>query len=819
MASSARKRSPSTVEPSPIEGQREKRQRLSTTCEWILKQPAYKSWKASEESASPILWLHGPPGSGKTFLAQSIVDFIQEDNVELETNVFSYFCDANSTPSSLIRSLLVQLQQHPALGEETRVKVISSTTEPSSGDLSLPLDITHKLWDTLSGVLPEIPNTTLIIDGIDELPERFLQPQDFDLPSKLATLSEIDDKKTKVLLSSRSHANIRRALKDFPNLLVTEELVKEDLERFIESEITKFPALEAWSDLIRPEVLEQSEGNFVWAGLAVKELAANASMRGSGQSKDDLRESLKNISTSLDDLYTSVISKQAAVLSSDQISLRNQILQWTLFSVRPLRSDELLNAIAVQSGANPKDIEADAIEACGSLIKIENGAWKPVHHSLREYLLKEHEPSKQTLVVDQKSSNLMIARCLLSYLSDPPFSRIDEPLNQDFQYTHPLVEYATLYWVHHVSNAGTDSNLQDLIIKFFSPPTICVEWADILLPHYLPRSTLPIPPRPFNTARFFHLFALKGQLVSYFPANLRADFAKKVEDLLRHSYEGFLAQAQSKSGPESLDAVKRLLDLAEVYSWLPAYKSKAVSLLQAASFIISKNPDPSAQQLRAAVPQALADYYKRAGKYEDARKLLMSMLADETLLSDDFARMFALDSLGWVNMRLGDLNAAEPLLRDATDLAAQIYGNHSPMTLRPKVTLAETLSKLGRHEEAGVFCAELKRQLSDHHTNGVPLPKDSISQLHTLGMILMQEGKFQEAMDTYRVVVDDRRKIFGEMHGMTLGAEMQLGIAMEKAGDPDGAKTLFGNLLPRQEKALGEGHPDVKEVKQRLAQL
>ncbi|KAH8693400.1 NACHT and ankyrin domain protein [Phaeosphaeriaceae sp. PMI808] len=819
MASSARKRSPNTIEASPIERQQAKRQRLPTTCEWILKQPVYTSWRASEGGGSPILWLHGPPGCGKTFLAQSIVDFIEEDNFKLEKNVFSYFCNANSTPSSLMRSILVQLQQHPALGEETRADVISLTTEPLSGDLSLPLDITHKLWDTLSGVLSEIPNATLIIDGMDELLERYLQPPDFDLPSKLATLADIHGKETKLLFSSRTHASIRRALKDFPSLLVTEELVREDLERFIESEIIKFRELEAWSDLIRPEVLDQSEGNFVWGALAVKELATNASIRASSQSEDDLRANLKNIPTSMDDLYTSIISKQVAVLSSNQISLRNQILQWTLFSVRPLRSDELLNAIAVQSDANPQDIEADAIEACGSLIKIENGAWKLVHHSLREYLLKELEPSNQTRLVDQQSSHLMIARCLLSYLSDPPFSRIDVPLNQDFQYTYPLIEYATLYWVHHVSNAGPDSNLHDIISEFFGPHTICVEWADILLPHYLPRSSLPIPPRPFNTARFLHLFALKGQLTSYFPENSRADFAKQVEDVLRHSYEGFLVQAQSKSGPESIDAVKRLLDLAEVYSWLPGYKSKAVSLLQAASFIVSKNSDPNAQQLRAAVFQSLADDYKRAGKYEDARKLLTSIMADEILLSDDFARMFALDSLGWVNTRLGDLNAAEPLLRDATDLATQIYGKHSPMTLRPKVTLAETLSKLGRHKEAEVFCTELKRQLSEHHTNGVPLPRDSISQLHTLGMILMQEGKFQEAMNTYRVVVDDRRTMFGEKHGMTLGAEMQLGIAMEKAGDNDGAKTLFSNLLPRQEKALGESHPDVKELKQRLVQL
>jgi len=178
--------------------------------------------------------------------------------------------------------------------------------------------------------------------------------------------------------------------------------------------------------------------------------------------------------------------------------------------------------------------------------------------------------------------------------------------------------------------------------------------------------------------------------------------------------------------------------------------------------------------------------------------------------------MFALDSLGWVNMRLGALEVAEAHLQDAKDLAAQIYGNHSPMTLRSKVTLAEVLSKRGRHDEAEALCAELKRQLHQHRHDGVPLPKDSISQLSTLAAILMQEEKFREAKETYQVVVDDRRRMFGDTHGMTLWAEMQLGIATVKAGDEDSAKIILRNLLPRQEKALGEDHPNVKEVKRML---
>lgn len=292
-----------------------------------------------------------------------------------------------------------------------------------------------------------------------------------------------------------------------------------------------------------------------------------------------------------------------------------------------------------------------------------------------------------------------------------------------------------------------------------------------------------------------------------------------VGDKLLVTYQSFSAQTQANAGPETLETVQRLLDLAEVYSWLPTYKSQALAQLQAASFIIAKDTSLEAQDLSITVSQALADEYKRAGKYVDAERLLSDLASNDRLPQKDLRRIFASDSLGWVSMRLDDLSAAETYLRLANDLAAQIYGTLSPMTLRSKVTLAEVLAKLGRHDEAEALCVTLKEQLRQHSSDGVPMPKDSISQLNTLAAIFMQEEKFDEARTTWRVVVDDRRETFGDEHGLTLWAEMQLGIATEKAEDKHGAKNVFVNLLARQEKALGDNHPDVKEVKRRLEQL
>jgi tetratricopeptide (TPR) repeat protein len=519
----------------------------------------------------------------------------------------------------------------------------------------------------------------------------------------------------------------------------------------------------------------------------------------------------------LDDLYDQIISQQAEMLTAGQKILRNQILRWLLFAVRSLHLPELAHAIAVESNIYIQDLATQATEVCGSLIKIENSQLKLVHHTLREYLLRDIESRTTTIDVDRKQSNLAIAKTLLTYLSHPPSAGIEEPLyDPHYMRTRPIAEYAALYWVYHISNASQNPDLLQQIGQFVDSANF-VEWADRLLPHFLPLSMLPTPPRPFNNARFFHLLALKGQLCTYFPESERVEFTNKIETRLRLVYEGFLAEAKAKSGRTSLDVVQRLLDLSELYSWLPGYKSQTRAMLLESSEIISEHISADAGDLSITVTQALADEYKRAGKYAEAKGLLEQFLSNDSLESKDPRRMFALDGLGWVHMRLNNLEAAEITLRNALKLATDLYGKQSPMTLRSKVTLAEVLGKIGRHTEAEALCADLKEQLRQHRHDGVAMSRDSVSQLNTLAMIFAQEEKYEDAKNTWQVVVDDRRKAFGMEHGMTLFAEMQLGNAMKKAGDKAGAKSLFVNLLPRQEKVLGGKHPNVQEVKQQLS--
>jgi len=135
-------------------------ERQITSGQWILNDPLYNQWRISANSS---LWIHGIPGSGKTFICSRIID----DNAEycnvLDSNAFVYFYfDSTDSllqqPSELLRSMILQLvdtsSQTRELFEEfatgpLRLKGQSRQSRPQLSDADL-LMISTRIIQTLT---------------------------------------------------------------------------------------------------------------------------------------------------------------------------------------------------------------------------------------------------------------------------------------------------------------------------------------------------------------------------------------------------------------------------------------------------------------------------------------------------------------------------------------------------------------------------------------------------------------------------------------------------------------------------------------------
>lgn len=782
---------------------KEKRLRLPGQCEWIKSESAWNSWISHDKQPSPVLWIHGPPGCGKTFLAHHITNGLQETNDQPAT--VSYFCDAYTSPESVFRSILAQLAREPKLGKGAQ-EVVEESLKGVEEEATV-----FKLWDSFSSITRMEISINFIFDGLDEVSYQ----QDFDVPARLVEAISKTEGRMKLLFSSRTESKIRNHFKDGTEILITAGKVKEDMQRFIESEVRRYENLTAFQDEIVSKVLERSEGNFLWAGMRIKYLALTV--------KGDDLTSLDDFSTSLHEAYARILEQNTRSLKPPDLHLRDHILRYVIAAIRPMGLVEVANSAAVATNSFIPNIESKAVGVCGSLIKTQDGILKAAHYSFQEFLLGEHAGLDKIRNIGSEQAHAEIARACLTYLSHPAFGEFSRaPLSiADAASSYPFLEYATLYWVHHISKAEK-SNLEihTLIKDFFASPNAFI-WLDIFLPAHLSRSVLPPPPgRTANCARFFYVFILKSRIVNYFSEEAKADIDEQISGFLRKSYEDALSNARSKDGPESPPAVRRMMDLAEVYGWLPGLKAKATPLLEEALSTSSKSSDHKWDVVTMDVQQALADDYKRGGKYQEAQEILENCIAAAEKLDPNGPRMMiALDSLGWVCMRLNQFPEAAAYLERALVIMTKEHGSSSPHTLRSKMTLAEVLTKLNRSAEAEVLCAELIAQVQEHRENGTALPKDSISQLNTLAAVYVQQGKWEDAIGTYGAVVEDRKRTFGEESPMTLWATMQLGKAMEGSGKSEPAKNLFEDLVPRQKRILGEGHPDVKESEERLAGL
>jgi len=778
-----------------------KRKRVPPKCEWIKGQQAWREWVVGAASL-PILWIHGPPGCGKTTLLQQIVKEFYESEEQLE--VISYYFPTNSDQSpTLVDTIISGFLGHRDLDDESRSQLEEQIPYVPPGP-----DRPLVRWDHLPTLLEKKLRAILVIDGLDEISNK---DYDYNFPAKLKDLATQYPNQIRLLVSSSTDSPIQKRFADCPNIAISAEMVDEDLEQYIRSELDSDEYLASYCDDLVGPLKEKCQGNFLWATLAIEDIKVRTR---AGQNPN-----VDSLPTSLDDVYARCLDHTATNLEPDAFNLRNTILKYLTASCRPLKEREWVNVCLIETNMllQPGSLHSLAERVCGRLIKTQDGdCTQLIHYSAKDFLQSSYLSLQKIPGLSTTEANASIARLCIGYLSHPIFNRSFEeternPHRVDSDYA--LLEYASLFWVHHVSQAEPSQELRDLIKAFFASKN-AFAWADTFLPRFLSSSIIHAAPRPSNTARFFYLMSLKSQLVNFFDGTEKAEFEEQASKFLLESYEKALADERDCI-PIKRQLVWRLLDLAEVYGWLGGERLDALPLLEEALETARELDD------RIEVMQAIADYHKRDGKYEEARILLEDLVSQlaRDVEPNDTRQMFALDSLGWVCMRLDRLDEAAVYLQQALDIAIRRHGSTSTHTLRSKVTLAEVLNKLGRAEEAEVLCKELKAQVSDHRETGIDMPKDSVSQLNTLAAVYMQQQKFDEAIQTYETVVDDRTKVFGNDHRMTLWATMQLGIAKQSGGALMGARELFEALLPKQIKILGEHHPDVKESRDRLEVL
>lgn len=307
----------------------------------------------------------------------------------------------------------------------------------------------------------------LIVDGLDEVPQKFQQP----LVKALRYLQQAHED-CRILISSRPYAEIRGFFEDCPRFIL--EAREGDIQLYIEDRISRenreFFKQEDLKAYITNRVVENSKGVF---------LMAKYSMDGvlKAQTRYEIDAVLERLPANLSDAYTKGLERLAEDFHhshNDLPCLAIQALFWVAFAKIPLTEKQLKQALAFDEGDTQyderKELQDRAIDVlCGDLLTVDpnSGEVHVYHKTITDHILEEKTQKLWFPKVDfrQHMHVILVEFLLITCVTG------DGESGHCFGDKYPLAIYALQNWglgLGEILTRGTP--LYDVVEKFLRTP-------------------------------------------------------------------------------------------------------------------------------------------------------------------------------------------------------------------------------------------------------------------------------------------------------------------------------------------------------------
>ncbi|KAJ9419399.1 ankyrin repeat-containing domain protein [Fusarium oxysporum] len=399
-----------------------------STWEKFLSGHIYRSWRTG---STPVVWVYGQPGAGKTVLSALVLQNIKSGNLP-GTAIASHFFSSNRPKESLsnvLRNLIAQaLRGCPIIPKEALALYEKRPQDLMMTDL---IDVLAAIAKTMT--------TCIILDGIDEC---LYLPKFFNILSTLQELGEAFEKKPSVEVSATSQdldLYVNHRLKHGE---VDVELIGKELKSDLVSAIEK-----------------KTAGSFLLARLIMDHITSLLTIK-------EIRKALVSLPANYDEAYLGTfdrIIKQTPGLRD--LALRS--LNLICHVKKPLRIAELQHGLAIEEGMleiGPEDLQASKtiISSCLGLLVVSGpeSIVQLVHSTARGFLQTRPEGM-------DKHPNLTIVRSCISYMSTNGMRRgrctSHEEIIERCQ-KQPFLHYAASFYGYHAQEV--EGECFDQLSKF-----------------------------------------------------------------------------------------------------------------------------------------------------------------------------------------------------------------------------------------------------------------------------------------------------------------------------------------------------------------
>ncbi|RFU34960.1 hypothetical protein B7463_g1349, partial [Scytalidium lignicola] len=317
-----------------------KQARIPGTCEWFSKEKSYLNWRDFGSEAPSILWANGNPAAGKTVLAGYVIDQLQNTNAGCSYFLFKHGDKSKTRLSYCIRSLAFQMACTNSLIRETLLGM-------QKDEIKLENDNEHLLWQTKFNILGLDRFQTLNISSTTILPD----------------IKLLVEAKTKLLVKN-----------------------EEDRATLVGN------------------IVEKSQGNFLWTVLVLNEMLKS-------HSEEEINQILGDIPRDMEPFY-----RRTLEFMPRANGLTEAILIWATCAMRPITMNELQVALKIEMKDNFFRLEETIQDLCGQLVTVDKfGKMQMIHETAREFLLKHELQSQFSISVTE--AHTRIASACLRYLT------------------------------------------------------------------------------------------------------------------------------------------------------------------------------------------------------------------------------------------------------------------------------------------------------------------------------------------------------------------------------------------------------------------
>ncbi|KAJ8106078.1 hypothetical protein OPT61_g9781 [Boeremia exigua] len=444
------------------------KQRQAKTGLWLLESEQYKNWKTS---AASRLWLYGIPGCGKTILSSTIIENLLEishDNPRVAAIYFFFdFRDTQKQdPELMLRSLFCQLLQQ---SDKIPKGVDASYASCRNGQQLPSLGV---LLQALQHMIQGFTQVYIVLDALDECTQRT------ELLEMIETIAGWPFGSLHLLMTSRKERDIQSSLEYYiPETdtgCLERDVVDQDIQLYVRHRLSDDKDLIKWKKdaTIREEIeyalMTGAHGMFRWATCQLDTLRRC-------RNRAKLREALATLPPTLDQTYDRILCG----IDADDREYALKILQWLVFSERPLSVEEVAEVIAIDIERDPAfdrdevlEDPMDVLNICSSLVTITRGKKDEeeedeesteqrlvalAHYSVQEYLVSDRikQGMAKEYGLQEVECHTTITEGCLKYLMQFTY-----PLTREIVKKSALAQYSAGFWSSHLKK--TSDQMEDV---------------------------------------------------------------------------------------------------------------------------------------------------------------------------------------------------------------------------------------------------------------------------------------------------------------------------------------------------------------------